>query len=88
VDDHLRWSVLHLFSTELNRHPHCGVIFNGVYREGCLYKYSLSSFFLCEFHLIFYNEINECFRNIIIELLVGPISKFCCGAELEELGAY
>jgi hypothetical protein len=61
-----------------------------VFIEKGAYIRTLSLFiFLCEFHLIFYNEINECFRNIIvIELLVGPISKFCCGAGLEELGAY
>jgi hypothetical protein len=80
--------VLHLFSTELNRHPLCEGIFIGAYGEGCLYKDLLSLHFLCEFHLIFSNKINEQFRKVIIELLVGPISKFCCGAGLEGLGAY
>ena len=33
--DHPHYWVLHLFSTELNRHSHCGVIFIDAYRERC-----------------------------------------------------
>jgi len=52
------------------------VIFIGAYREGCLYKDLLSLHFLYEFHLIFSNEINEHFRNVIIELLADLLVNF------------